>query len=73
MIYLQIWWVEEKGFFYFFMKYIGVWELYFEISRDGLIWIEDQKLVGIKGLVEEKGGYYQVSYYYKDKVVIFFS
>ncbi len=73
MTYPQIWWVEEKGFFHFFTKYTGVRELYFETSRDGLTWTEDQKLAGIKGPAEEKGGHYQVSYHYKDKVATFFS
>lgn len=73
MTYPQIWWVGDKGFFHFFTKYTGVRELYYETSPDGLIWSEDQKLAGIRGATEEKGGHYQVSYHYKGKVGTFFS
>lgn len=73
MTYPQIWWVTEKGFFHFFTKYTGVRELYFETSKDGSSWSEDQKLAGIRGETEEKGGHYQVSYYHEDKVGTFFS
>lgn len=73
MTYPQIWWLNGNGFFHFFTKYTGVRELYFETSKDGMTWSEDQKLAGIRGETEEKGGHYQVSYYHKDKVGTFFS
>ncbi|MBX2875821.1 MAG: BNR repeat-containing protein [Saprospiraceae bacterium] len=73
MTYPQPWWLKGKGFFHFFTKYTGVRELYFETSKDGLTWAEDQKLAGIVGLGEEKSGHYQVSYHFEEKVATFFS
>lgn len=73
MTYPQAWWLSGKGFFHFFTKYTGVRELYFETSKDGLNWSEDQKLASIKGPSEQKSGHYQVSYHHKGKVGTFFS
>ena len=73
MTYPQAWYIDGKGFFHFFTKYTGVRELYYETSKDGSTWSEDQKLAGIKGKGEEKSGHYQVSGHYGDTLATFFS
>ena len=53
--YPQPWWLDGKGFAFFFTKYTGVRELYFSYSDiDGVGWSDDLKLAGM-------GGHYQVS------------
>jgi len=54
MTYPQPWYVKGKGFFNLFTKYTKGRELYWETSKDGVSWSEDQKLAGF-------GGHYLVS------------
>jgi hypothetical protein len=73
MTYPQPWYLPDQGFLHLFTKYTGVRELYFETSKDGLNWTEDQKLVGIRRPEDEKGGHYQISNRHGHKVATFFS
>jgi hypothetical protein len=66
--YPQIWKTKD-GFFHFFTKYTGLRELYFETSKDGNNWTEDQKIAGIREKPEELGGHYQVSNCFEGKVM----
>lgn len=66
--YPQIWNTRD-GFFHFFTKYTGVRELYFETSKDGVNWSEDQKIAGIREKPEEKAGHYQVSNCHNGKIL----
>ncbi len=66
MTYTQPWFVPGQGFMHFFTKYTRGRELYFETSRDGLTWTEDQKIAGMDG-------HYQVSSQYKNKFGTFFN
>ncbi len=59
--YSQIWTVPEKGFFHLLTKYTHGRELYWETSRDGNTWSEQNKLAGF-------GGHYQVSRLHNKKV-----
>jgi hypothetical protein len=54
MTYPQPWHVPGKGFLHLFTKYTRGRELYWETSKDGIMWSEDRKLAGIEG-------HYQVS------------
>lgn len=73
MTYPQPLWDEELGFFHFFTKYTGVRELYFETSKDGINWSEDQKLAGIVEEGATKSGHYQVSGKNGDLISTFFN
>ncbi len=59
----------EFGFFHFFTKYTGARQLYFETSKDGITWTDDQKLVGIPEKEGEKSGHYQISNVFDGKVL----
>jgi hypothetical protein len=61
MTYPQPLYDDQQGFFHFFTKYTGVRELYFETSKDGMNWTDDQKLAGIIEEGATKSGHYQVS------------
>ena len=65
-------WNAELGFFHFFTKYTGVRQLYFETSKDGLTWSEDQLLAAIPVHKGEKSGHYQVSNLFDGKVLATF-
>jgi hypothetical protein len=65
-------WKSEYGFFHFFTKYTGVRQLYFETSKDGLAWTEDQMLAAIPVQEGENSGHYQVSSCFEGKVVATF-
>ena len=73
MTYPQPRFIEGRGYFHFFTKYTGVRELYFETSRDGKRWSEDQKIAGIIDQPGEKAGHYQVSNHFGKKLSTFFS
>jgi hypothetical protein len=73
MAYPQPWFIEGKGFIHLFTKYTGIRELYFETSKDGIKWSEDQKLAGIKAKGEAHGGHYQVSAVHDGKGMTFFN
>ncbi len=66
--YPQIW-NTRKGYLHLFTKYTGVRQLYFETSKDGVHWTEDQMLAAIPTNEDEKSGHYQISYTHKDKLV----
>lgn len=53
--YPQPWWFDGFGHMFFFTKYTKGRELYLAISKDGITWSEDTKLVGF-------GGHYQVGW-----------
>jgi hypothetical protein len=65
-------WISDKGFFHFFTKYTGVRQLYFETSKDGMEWTEDQMLAAIPVHEGENSGHYQVSNCFEGKVVATF-
>lgn len=54
LTYPQVWRFPGQGFLHLFTKYTRGRELYMETSRDGRVWSDDRKLVGIEG-------HYQVS------------
>ena len=62
-------WYTDQGYFHFFTKYIGVRQLYFESSQDGINWTEDKQLAAIPVNPDEKSGHYQVSNLYDSRVV----
>jgi len=58
------------GMFHFFTKYTGARQLYFETSKDGIIWTEDKKIAAIPEHKEsQKSGHYQTSGVFDGKVV----
>ncbi len=65
--------LEGKGFLNLFTKYTGVRELYFERSEDGRTWTDDRKLAGIREKGDSRGGHYQTSALWGDKVGTFFN
>ena len=73
MTYPQPKYIPGQGFLHLFTKYTGVRELYFETSPDGIVWTEDQKLVGMRRDEDKNGGHYQISGQYGNKVVFFFN
>ena len=73
MTYPQPWYDEENGFLHFFTKYSGVRELYFETSRNGRKWSDDQKLSGIVEPGFARSGHYQISGKHRDKIGTFFN
>lgn len=62
-------WNTDDGFFHFFTKYTGVRQLYFESSKDGMEWTEDELLAAIPVNEGEKSGHYQVSNVFEGKVL----
>ncbi len=73
MTYPQPKYIPGKGFLHLFTKYTGIRELYFETSKDGVTWTEDQKLVGMRRAGDKNGGHYQISGQHGDKVAFFFN
>lgn len=73
MTYPQPQWDEDHGFFHFFTKYTGVRELYFETSKTGYDWTDDQKLAGIIEPGATRSGHYQVSDKNDDLICTFFN
>jgi len=65
-------WKTDFGFFHFFTLYTGVRQLYFETSKDGMEWTEDQMLAAIPVNDGENSGHYQVSNCFDGKVVATF-
>ena len=66
LTYPQIW-NTKRGFLHLFTKYTGVRQLYFETSRDGSHWSDDQLLAAIPAQEHQKSGHYQVSYCHRNK------
>ena len=56
-------------FFNFFTKYTGVRQLYFEKSKNGILWSEDRLLAAIPEKKDQKSGHYQISAQYKEKKI----
>ncbi|WP_209328801.1 BNR-4 repeat-containing protein [Lunatimonas salinarum] len=73
MTYPQPKFIPGTGFLNLFTKYTGMRELYFETSRDGVTWTEDQKLAGIKRAEDKLSGHYQISGQVGEKIVFFFN
>lgn len=71
MTYPQPKYISGKGFLNLFTKYTGIRELYFETSKDGLTWSNDQKIAGMKMPGDTKSGHYQASGQLGEKVVFF--
>ena len=65
-------WNTGYGFFHFFTKYTGIRQLYFETSKDGMIWTEDTLLAAIPVNKGEKSGHYQVSSVFDGNLVATF-
>jgi putative BNR repeat neuraminidase len=65
-------WNTDFGLFHFFTKYTGIRQLYFETSRDGMLWTEDKLLAAIPVNEGEKSGHYQISNAFDGKVVATF-
>ncbi|MBA4149663.1 MAG: BNR-4 repeat-containing protein [Verrucomicrobia bacterium] len=66
MTYPQPWPIKGEGFLHLFTKYTAGRELYWETSKDGVTWSEDQKLAGLRG-------HYQTSGAHGKKVATFFN
>ncbi len=66
MTYPQPWVIKGEGFLHLFTKYTAGRELYWETSKDGIIWSEDHKLAGLEG-------HYQTSGVKGNKVATFFN
>jgi hypothetical protein len=73
MAYPQPWYIHEKGFLHLFTKYMGVRLLYYETSPDGYHWSEDHLLAAIREPGDTKGGHYQVSNCFGNRVGTFFN
>jgi hypothetical protein len=65
-------WKTTDGFFHFFTKYLGVRQLFYETSKDGVVWTEDKMLAAIPVNEGEKSGHYQVSNTFDRKMVATF-
>lgn len=62
-------WNTKDGFFHFFTKYMGVRQLFYETSKDGVNWTEDKLLAAIPVNEDEKSGHYQVSNVFDGQMV----
>lgn len=62
-------WNTSKGYLHLFTKYTGVRQLYFESSRDGVTWTDDQLLAAIPVNEGERSGHYQTSASFDGKKV----
>lgn len=60
-------WNTDFGYFYFFTKYTGVRQLYFETSADGKNWTDDKLLAAIAEKPGEQSGHYQISNVFNGK------
>ncbi|MCK3685352.1 BNR-4 repeat-containing protein [Maribellus sp. YY47] len=60
-------WNTKFGYFHFFTKYMGVRQLFYETSTDGIHWTDDKLLAAIPVHEGEKSGHYQTSSVFKDK------
>lgn len=61
MAYPQIMYSPEKGFFFFFTRYDGTRQLFYQSSTDGRTWTDYRQLASIKNGSETKSGHYQIS------------
>ncbi len=73
LTYPQPHFLADRSFLHLFTKYTGVRELYWERSRDGRQWSEDQKLAGIRQPGDDRGGHYQTSASLGNRVGTFFN
>lgn len=58
-----------SNYFNFFTKYMGVRQLYFEKSENGIHWSEDSLLAAIPDKKGEKSGHYQISAQWQEKKI----
>lgn len=65
--------LDSGDLVHLFTKYTGVRELYWETSRDGTQWSDDQKLAGIREAGHSRGGHYQTSATDGKKIGTFFN
>ena len=61
MAYPQIMYSPERGFFFFFTRYDGTRQLFYQSSVDGRNWTSYKQLASIKNGTETKSGHYQIS------------
>lgn len=61
MAYPQIMYSPERGFFFFFTRYDGTRQLFYQSSTDGRNWTSYKQLASIKNGSETKSGHYQIS------------
>ncbi len=73
MTYPQPMYIEGEGFFHFFTKYVGVRRLFFETSRDGITWSQDQALADIRRPGQKRSGHYQFSTHFGKKIMTCFN
>jgi hypothetical protein len=64
--YPQPWWIEGKGFFHTYTRYTRGRELYWNTSRDGVVWGGERKLAGF-------GGHYQTSGQVGNRIITAFN
>ena len=73
MAYPQIMYSPEKGFFFFFTRYDGTRQLFYQRSTDGRNWTSYKQLASIKNGSETKSGHYQISNIYGNKLCTAFN
>ena len=61
MAYPQIMYSPDRGFFFFFTRYDGTRQLFYQSSTDGKTWTARKQLASIKNGSETKSGHYQIS------------
>lgn len=61
MAYPQIMYSPDNGFFFFFTRYDGTRQLFYQSSKDGRTWTARKQLASIKHGSETKSGHYQIS------------
>lgn len=73
MAYPQIMYSPERGFFFFFTRYDGTRQLFYQSSEDGRTWTDRKQLASIKNGSETKSGHYQISNIYGTKLCTAFN
>ena len=73
MAYPQIMYSPERGFFFFFTRYDGTRQLFYQSSTDGRNWTSYKQLASIKNGEEKKSGHYQISNIYGNKLCTAFN
>lgn len=73
MAYPQIMYHPDRGFFFFFTRYDGTRQLFYQSSTDGRSWTSYKQLASIKNGSETKSGHYQISNICGDKLCTAFN
>lgn len=73
MAYPQIMYHPDRGFFFFFTRYDGTRQLFYQSSTDGRNWTSYKQLASIKNGSETKSGHYQISNICGDKLCTAFN